>query len=479
LGVAVTQSATRGRTLYDKIVASHTIRALDDHHVLLYVDRHILNEYTSPQAFAGLRASGRTVRHPDSTLGIVDHVNPTSPVRTGVIADPEAARQVAFFERNCRDFGIELFGLTDPRQGLEHVVVPEQGIVCPGMVIACGDSHTTTYGAYGALGFGIGTSDVEHVLATQTLVYQRLQNYRVTVTGALAPGVSGKDLVMSVIRRIGVAGATGFAVEFAGPAVAALDIAGRMTICNMIVESGARGALIAPDATVLSFLKHRPRAPRESLWEKAVKAWGDLRSDDDAVFQSELMLDARSIEPVVTWGTSPDQAVSICDRVPDPELEATAARRAASGRALDYMGLTAGTPMQAVKIDRAFIGSCTNGRLEDLRAAANILAGRKVASHVRAMVVPGSSQVRREAEREGLDRIFLDAGFEWRQSGCSMCLGMNDDILEPGERCASSTNRNFEGRQGRAGRTHLMSPAMVAAAAVAGHLADVRDYLQD
>jgi 3-isopropylmalate/(R)-2-methylmalate dehydratase large subunit len=347
------------------------------------------------------------------------------------------------------------------------------------MVIACGDSHTTTYGAYGALGFGIGTSDVEHVLATQTLVYQRLQNYRVTINGALAPGISGKDVVMSVIRGIGVAGATGFAVEFAGPAVAALDIAGRMTICNMIVESGARGALIAPDAMVLGFLKQRPRAPREPLWEKAMKAWGDLHSDEDAIFQAELVLDAASIAPVVTWGTSPDQAVSICDRVPDPELEPTAARRAASGRALDYMGLTAGTPMQAVKIDRAFIGSCTNGRLEDLRAAANILAGRKVASQVRAMVVPGSSQVRCEAEREGLDRIFLDAGFEWRQSGCSMCLGMNDDILEPGERCASSTNRNFEGRQGRAGRTHLMSPAMVAAAAVAGHLADVRDYLQD
>ncbi len=475
----MTASTPRGRTLYDKIVATHAIRALDDQHVLLYVDRHILNEYTSPQAFAGLRASGRTVRSPDCTLGIVDHVNPTSPVRDGVIADPEAARQVAFFERNCRDFGIELFGLADPRQGIEHVVVPEQGIVCPGMVITCGDSHTTTYGAYGALGFGIGTSDVEHVLATQTLVYQCLRNYRITITGALAPGVSGKDLVMSVIRRIGVAGATGYAVEFAGPAVAALDLAGRMTICNMIVESGARGALIAPDDKVLEFLRHRPRAPRNPLWSEAVEAWRTLRSDEDAVFQAELVLDAASIAPLVTWGTSPDQAVSICERVPDPASEATAPRRAASGRALEYMGLAAGTPMQAVKISRAFIGSCTNGRLEDLRAAAHILAGRKVAPHVRAMVVPGSSQVRRDAEREGLDRIFLDAGFEWRQSGCSMCLGMNDDILEPGERCASSTNRNFEGRQGRAGRTHLMSPAMVAAAAVAGHLADVRDFLQD
>ena len=476
--MTVTNVPTRGRTLYEKIVDSHTVRTLDAHHVLLYIDRHIVNEYTSPQAFSAIREAGRVVRRPASTFAVVDHVNPTSAVRTTHIADPDAARQVTYLGQNCRDFGIELFGLDDPRQGIEHVVVPEQGIVCPGMVIACGDSHTTTYGALGALGFGIGTSDVEHVLATQTLVYQRLNNYRIIIDGKLAPGVSGKDLVMSIIRRIGVAGATGFAVEFVGPTIASLDVANRMTICNMVVECGARGALIAPDEIAFAFLKGRPRSPRDPGWTGAVRAWSGLRSDDDAIFQAELRLDAAAIAPVVTWGTSPDQAVAISDRVPDPALESTAARRTAASRALEYMGLTAGTLMRAVQIDRAFIGSCTNGRLEDLRSAAKIVEGRKVAPHVRAMVVPGSSQVRRDAEREGLDQIFLAAGFEWRQSGCSMCLAMNDDVLQPGERCASSTNRNFEGRQGRARRTHLMSPEMVAAAAIAGHLADVRDYLQ-
>ncbi len=470
---------TTPRTIYDKIVDAHTVRRIDERHLLLYVDRHILNEYTSPQAFSGLREHNRRVHRPASTLAIVDHVNPTAAQRVRAIADPQAAAQVDYVERNCQDFGIELIGLLDSRQGIEHVVCPEQGLVSPGMVIACGDSHTTTYGAFGALGFGIGTSDVEHVLATQTVVYERLRNMRVRFDGTLPPGVTAKDLVMTVIRAIGVAGATGFAVEFAGSATDRLDVAGRMTLCNMIVEAGARGAVMAPDARVCDYLKDRPKAPRGALWSQATAAWANLRSDAGAVFERDLAFDVAAVAPLVTWGTSPDQAVGITDSVPDPAAEPDPARRASIVRALAYMGLEPGTPMRSVAIDRAFIGSCTNGRLEDLRAAAGIVAGRKVAPHVRAMVVPGSSQVRREAEQEGLDRIFVAAGFEWRQSGCSMCLAMNGDVLGAGERCASSTNRNFEGRQGRAGRTHLMSPAMVAAAAVAGHLVDVRDLARE
>ena len=468
--------AARPATLYEKIVARHTVRSLDPTHVLLYVDRHILNEYTSPQAFAGLRQAGRRVFQPEASLGVVDHVNPTAPLRSGFIADPEAARQVDYFESNCRDFGIECFGILDPRQGIEHVVVPEQGIALPGMVIACGDSHTTTYGAFGVLGFGIGTSEVEHVLATQTLVYERLQNLRVTVRGTLPLGVTAKDMVMSVVARLGAAGATGYAVEFDGAAVSALDLAGRMTLCNMIVEAGARGALIAPDDRAFRFLEGRARAPQGVRWTRAREDWQRLHTDPGAVFQRELQLDAAAIPPLVSWGTSPDQVVAVGGRIPDPADEADATRRSGMQRALEYMDLRPGVPIQGVRIDRAFIGSCTNGRLEDLRAAAAIVAGRQVAKGVRAMVVPGSTQVRREAEAEGIDRVFSAAGFEWRQSGCSMCLAMNDDVLESGERCASSTNRNFEGRQGRGGRTHLMSPAMVAAAALAGHIADVRDF---
>ncbi len=463
-------------TLYEKIVARHTVRTLDSTHVLLYVDRHILNEYTSPQAFAGLRQAARRVFRPEASLGVVDHVNSTAPLRSGFIADPQAARQVDYFESNCRDFGIECFGILDPRQGIEHVVVPEQGMALPGMVIACGDSHTTTYGAFGALGFGIGTSEVEHVLATQTLVYERLQNLRVTVRGSLPLGVTAKDMVMSVVGRLGAAGATGYAVEFDGTAVTALDLAGRMTLCNMIVEAGARGALIAPDDRTVSFLEGRVRAPQGTRWTQAREDWKQLHTDPGAVFQRELQLDAAEIPPLVSWGTSPDQVVAIGGRIPDPAEEADATRRSGMERSLGYMGLQPGMPIQGVRIDRAFIGSCTNGRLEDLRAAAAIVAGRQVAKGVRAMVVPGSTQVRREAEAEGIDRVFSAAGFEWRQSGCSMCLAMNDDVLESGERCASSTNRNFEGRQGRGGRTHLMSPAMVAAAALAGQIADVRDF---
>lgn len=466
------------RTLYDKIVDDHTVRVLDRCHVLLYVDRHILNEYTSPQAFSGLRQAGRRAWRPEAALAVVDHVNPTAPQRTADVPDAGAARQVSYLAENCRDFGIELFDILDPRQGIEHVVVPEQGIALPGMVVACGDSHTTTYGALGALGFGIGTSEVEHVLATQTLVYERLKTLRVTVDGRLPPGVAAKDIVMAVIGRIGAAGATGYAVEFAGDAIAALDVAGRMTICNMIVEAGARGALVAPDEAVLRYLQGRPRAPRGTLWDRAVAEWQSLRSDPGAVFDAEIALDAAAIAPLVTWGTSPEHVVAIAGQVPDPAQEADPVRRRGMQRALDYMGLAPGTAMEHIPIDRAFIGSCTNSRIEDLRAAASVLRGRRVAAHVRAMIVPGSSQVRRDAEAEGLDRVFTDAGFEWRQSGCSMCLAMNDDMLDPGERCASSTNRNFEGRQGRGGRTHLMSPAMVAAAAIAGHLADVRLFPQ-
>ncbi|WP_374469490.1 3-isopropylmalate dehydratase large subunit [Phenylobacterium sp.] len=467
---------TPPRTLYDKLVDAHTVADLDGAGgtVLLYIDRSVLNEYTSPQAFTGLREAGRPVWSPRSMLGVVDHVNPTTPTRSATMPDAGGAEQVAYFARNCRDFGIELFDVLHPLQGIEHVVAPELGFVLPGMAIAAGDSHTTTYGALGALGFGIGTSDIEHMLATSTVVYRRLKSLRVEVTGRLPTGVAAKDIVMSLIGRIGADGATGYAIEFAGEAISALSVEGRMTICNMSVECGARGALIAPDERVLAYLRGKPRAPSGELWERAAAGWLRLASDPDAVFHRTVHLDAQSVEPMVTWGTSPDQAASVLASVPDPAQEASDARRRDVARALDYMGLTPGTPLQDIRIDRAFIGSCTNARIEDLREAAAVLRGRRVAYGVRAMVVPGSSAVRRQAEAEGLDRVFAEAGFEWRQSGCSMCLAMNDDVLAAGERCASSTNRNFEGRQGAGGRTHLMSPAMVAAAAVCGHLADVR-----
>ncbi|WP_068875361.1 MULTISPECIES: 3-isopropylmalate dehydratase large subunit [unclassified Phenylobacterium] len=464
------------RTLYDKLVDSHTVADLDPsgETVLLYVDRSILNEYTSPQAFTGLREAGRRVWRPEALLGVVDHVNSTAPRRTPRMPDAGGAEQVAYFGRNCREFGIELFDILHPMQGIEHVVAPELGLVLPGMVVAAGDSHTTTYGAFGALGFGIGTSDIEHMLATSTVVYRRLRPMRVEVAGSLPVGVTAKDVVMALIARIGADGASGFVLEYAGEAISALSVEGRMTICNMSVECGARGALIAPDRTVFDYLAHKARAPKGDLWRRAVLSWQALGSDPEAVFDREVRLDGDAIEPMVTWGTSPDQAAAVTGVVPDPQREATPGRRRDALRALDYMGLTPGTPLQDIRIDRAFIGSCTNARIEDLRDAAHVLRGRRVAEGVRAMVVPGSSAVRRQAEAEGLDRVFADAGFEWRQSGCSMCLAMNDDVLAPGERCASSTNRNFEGRQGAGGRTHLMSPAMVAAAAVCGHLADVR-----
>ncbi|WP_434610439.1 3-isopropylmalate dehydratase large subunit [Pseudomonas sp. R1-7] len=468
------------RTLYQKHIDSHTVCPLDDQgHVLLYIDRQVANEYTSPQAFSGLRENGRSVWRPSATLAVVDHVNPTAPQRIAAMPDAGGARQVSYFAQNCRDFGIELFDVLDKRQGIEHVVAPEQGFILPGMVVAAGDSHTTTYGALGAFGFGIGTSEIEHLLATQTLVYKRLKTLRVTVNGTLGAGVTAKDIIMALIERIGASGATGYAIEFTGPAIAALSVEARMTICNMAVEAGARGAFMAPDDKVFDYLKSKPRAPRGEVWEKAVTQWRTLHSDDGAVFDREVTLDVDALEPMVTWGTSPDQAAAIGSRVPDPSAETDLILRQGLQRALDYMGLKPGMPLAEVVINHAFIGSCTNARIEDLRDAARVVQGKHVAAHVRAMIVPGSTLVRQQAEEEGLAAIFRDAGFEWRQSGCSMCLAMNDDVLSPGDRCASSTNRNFEGRQGAGARTHLMSPAMVAAAAIAGHLTDVRSLLPE
>ncbi|MGE8359944.1 3-isopropylmalate dehydratase large subunit [Pseudomonas sp.] len=465
----------RLRTLYDKHIDSHTVCTLDDHgHVLLYIDRQVANEYTSPQAFSGLREANRNVWRPSSTLCVVDHVNPTAPERVAAMPDAGGALQVSYFEQNCRDFGIELFDVLDKRQGIEHVVAPEQGFILPGMVVAAGDSHTTTYGALGAFGFGIGTSEIEHLLATQTLVYKRLKTMRVTVRGEMGPGVTSKDIIMALIQRIGASGATGYAIEFAGSTIETLSVEARMTICNMAVEAGARGAFMAPDEKVYAYLKDKPRVPKGERWEQAVEKWQALYTDEGAHFDKEVQLDASELAPMVTWGTSPDQAAPIGELVPDPILERDLIRRQDLQRALRYMGLEPGTRLEDVRISHAFIGSCTNARIEDLRDAARVVRGRKVAAHVRAMIVPGSTLVRDQAEAEGLAQVFRDAGFEWRQSGCSMCLAMNDDVLSPGDRCASSTNRNFEGRQGAGARTHLMSPAMVAAAAVSGRLIDVR-----
>jgi 3-isopropylmalate/(R)-2-methylmalate dehydratase large subunit len=466
---------TQPRTLYRKIVDAHTVERIDDRgNLLLYVDRQVLNEYTSPQAFSALREARRRVWRPQNSLAVVDHVNPTAPVRTLAIADAAKATQVSYLGENCREFGIELFDVLDKRQGIEHVVATEQGFVLPGMVVAAGDSHTITHGGLGALAFGIGTSEIEHLLATQTLQYRMQRSMRITMDGALGPGVTAKDLVMAVIRDIGADGAAGHVIEYAGPAFRAMSVEGRLTVCNMSVEAAARGALIAPDDKAVEYLRDRPRAPRGRLWDAAVERWKALASDEGAVFDRDIRMDASRIEPMVTWGTSPDQASAIGGVVPDPAQEGDSTRRRDMLRALEYMGLAPGERLDAIRIDRAFIGSCTNGRIEDLRDAARVLRGRRIAKGVRGMVVPGSTAVHDQAEAEGLDRVFLEAGFEWRQSGCSMCVAMNDDHLLPGERCASSTNRNFEGRQGAGGRTHLMSPAMVAAAAIAGHLADVR-----
>lgn len=463
------------KTLFDKIWDAHLVREVPGESTTLYIDRHLVHEVTSPQAFEGLRTAGRKVRRPEMTLAVADHNIPTKDRAKG-ITDPESAEQIATLERNTAEFGIDYLPMDDIRQGIVHIVGPEQGFTLPGTTIVCGDSHTSTHGAFGALAFGIGTSEVEHVLATQTLLAPKSKNMRVLVNGTLPDGITAKDMALAIIARIGTAGGTGYVIEFAGEAVRALSMEGRMTLCNMTIEGGARAGLIAPDVTTFAYIAGRPRAPKGAAFEAAVQTWRQLKSDDDAKFDVEIVLEARDIPPMVTWGTSPEQALPITASVPDPAEMADANKRSAAERALAYMDLKPGTPLEDVRVDRVFIGSCTNGRIEDLRAAAKVAKGRKVASHVNAMVVPGSGLVKHQAEEEGLDQVFLAAGFEWREPGCSMCLAMNADKLAPGERCASTSNRNFEGRQGRGGRTHLMSPAMAAAAAVAGHLVDARKY---
>ncbi len=462
------------RTLFDKIWDSHVVHQDPDGTALLYVDRHLVHEVTSPQAFEGLRLAGRPVRRPDATLAVADHNVPTTD-RSHGIDDEESRLQVETLTRNCREFGIELFDMNDARQGIVHIIGPEQGFTLPGTTIVCGDSHTSTHGAFGALAFGIGTSEVEHVLATQTLIQRHAENMRVTVDGTLPLGVTAKDMILAIIGAIGTAGGTGHVIEYAGEAVRALSMEGRMTVCNMSIEGGARAGLIAPDETTFAYLMGRPMAPKTGAWEQAVAYWRTLPSDPGARYDKEVTLAAAEIVPQVTWGTSPEDVVPITGRVPDPQDADGEGARDRMRRALDYMGLQPGTAMRDIRVDRVFIGSCTNGRIEDLRAVAEVAGKGRVAEHVQAMVVPGSGLVKEQAEAEGLDRILTAAGFEWREPGCSMCLAMNADKLEPGERCASTSNRNFEGRQGRGGRTHLVSPAMAAAAALAGRLTDVRE----
>ncbi len=464
---------TAPRTLFEKIWASHVVEAQADGTTLLYIDRHLVHEVTSPQAFEGLRTAGRKVRRPMATLAVADHNVPTTNRAAG-IADLESRTQVQTLEDNCKEFGVTYFSMADVRQGIVHIVGPEQGMTQPGMTIVCGDSHTSTHGAFGALAFGIGTSEVEHVLATQTLVQKVPKTMRITVEGKTGPGVTAKDIVLAIIGKIGTAGGTGHVVEYAGEAIRALSMAGRMTVCNMAIEAGARAGLIAPDETTIAYMKGRPMAPKTADFDKAAAYWRSLPSDPGAVYDKEVVLKAADIAPQVTWGTSPEEVVPITGRVPDPAAETDPQRRAKLERSLQYMDLKPGMAMTDIAIDRVFIGSCTNARIEDLRAAAAVVKGRHVASSVQAMVVPGSGLVKEQAEKEGLADIFKAAGFEWREPGCSMCLAMNADRLEPGERCASTSNRNFEGRQGRGGRTHLLSPEMAAAAAVTGKLADVR-----
>ncbi|MFM0153732.1 3-isopropylmalate dehydratase large subunit [Paraburkholderia sediminicola] len=462
------------RTLYQKLVDSHVVTRIDEQNVLLYVDLHLMNEYTSPQAFSALAAKKRPVRRPRQQLAVVSHIIPTHAESPRVIRDAASLLQANNLARNCEQAGIELYAANDPLQGIEHIVAPERGLIRPGMVVLCGDSHTTTYGALGALGFGIGTSEVEHVLATQTLVYRVAQTMHITIDGALPYGTSSKDVILRIISCIGAQGARGYAVEFAGSTIASLSAEARMTLCNMTVEAGARAALIAPDATTFDYVRAHATSLDDAAWAAAMNDWRELKSDADAVFDAEHHFDARDIAPFVTWGTSPDQAIAIDQRIPGADAQKTPEAAAALRRALDYIGLDADQPIAGTPIDRVFIGSCTNGRIEDLRVVAAIVRGRHVAQGVRAMVVPGSGSVRRQAEAEGTATILRDAGFEWREPGCSMCLAMNDDFLAEGERCASTTNRNFEGRQGRGGRTHLMSPAMAAAAALTGRITDVR-----
>ncbi|MGE3064549.1 MAG: 3-isopropylmalate dehydratase large subunit [Hyphomicrobiaceae bacterium] len=463
------------QTLYDKIFDEHVVDRQPDGTCVLYIDRHLVHEVTSPQAFEGLRMAGRKVRAPEKTLAVVDHNVPTSDRSKG-IADPESRLQVETLARNAAEFGIEYYNERDMRQGIVHVIGPEQGFTLPGTTIVCGDSHTSTHGAFGALAHGIGTSEVEHVLATQTLTQKKAKNMRVTVDGKLPVGVTAKDIILAIIGKIGTAGGTGHVIEYGGDAIRALTMEGRMTVCNMSIEGGARAGLVAPDQTTYDYLKGRPKSPTGADWEAAIRYWDTLRTDDVAYFDSEIKLDASQLPPIVTWGTSPEDVVSIDGVVPDPNAVSDEAKRSSMERALAYMGLAPGTRMTDIKLDRIFIGSCTNGRIEDLREVARIAEGKKVNANVYAMIVPGSGLVKEQAEAEGLDKILKEAGFDWREAGCSMCLGMNPDQLKPKERCASTSNRNFEGRQGRQGRTHLVSPAMAAAAAIAGHFVDIRTF---
>jgi len=462
-------------TLYDKIWEEHLVHQQEDGTALLFVDRHLIHEVTSPQAFEGLRNSNRKVRQPNLTLAVVDHNIPTTDRSKG-IDDKDSRIQIETLDKNCKEFGVQLFGVHDKRQGIVHIVGPEQGFTQPGTVIVCGDSHTATHGAFGSLAFGIGTSEVEHVLATQTLVQKKAKNFRVNVNGKLAVGVTSKDVVLQIIGNIGTAGGTGYVIEYAGSLISDLSVENRMTICNMTIEGGARAGLIQPDQKIFDYLKGRPMSPKNENWDKAVEYWKTLKTDSDAKFDKEINLSAEDIVPMVTWGTSPQDVVSIDGKVPNPENESDADRKNSIERSLKYMGLEPDVAIKDIKIDTVFIGSCTNGRIEDLREAAQILKDKKKATHVHAMIVPGSGLVKEQAEQEGLDKIFISAGFEWREPGCSMCLAMNADKLKPKERCASTSNRNFEGRQGRGGRTHLVSPGMAAAAAIAGNLDDVRKY---
>ena len=462
-------------TIYDKIWNEHLVHEQEDGTSLLFVDRHLIHEVTSPQAFEGLRNSNRKVRQPKLTLAVADHNVPTTD-RTKGISDQESKIQVDTLDSNCKEFGIQIFGMNDKRQGIVHIIGPEQGFTQPGTIIVCGDSHTATHGAFGALAFGIGTSEVEHVLATQTLVQKKSKNFRININGTLPIGVTAKDVILQIIGKIGTAGGTGYVIEYAGNLISTLSVENRMTICNMTIEGGARAGLIQPDQKVFDYLKDKPMSPKKDNWEKALEYWGNLKSDDGAHFDKEINLEGKDIKPMVTWGTSPQDVVAIDGKVPNPEKEFDIDKKNSIQRSLNYMGLKPDISVKDIKIDKVFIGSCTNGRIEDLREAAKILKDKKKAEHVHAMVVPGSGLVKEQAEQEGLDKIFINSGFEWREPGCSMCLAMNADKLNPKERCASTSNRNFEGRQGRGGRTHLLSPAMAAASAIDGHLTDVRKF---
>ena len=463
------------QTLYDKIWNEHLVHKQEDGTSLLFVDRHLIHEVTSPQAFEGLRNSNRKVRQPKLTLAVADHNVPTTDRSKG-IDDEDSKIQVDTLEKNCKEFGIELFGMNDKRQGIVHIIGPEQGFTQPGTVIVCGDSHTATHGAFGALAFGIGTSEVEHVLATQTLVQKKAKNFRINVNGQLPVGVTSKDVILQIIGKIGTAGGTGYVIEYAGSLISSLSVEQRMTICNMSIEGGARAGLIEPDQKIFDYLQGKPKSPKNKNWDQAMEYWKNLKTDSNAKFDKEINLKAEEISPMVTWGTSPQDVVTIDGKIPNPNNEKDTDKKNSMERSLKYMGLKADIPVNGIKIDKVFIGSCTNGRIEDLREAAKILKDKKKADHIHAMVVPGSGLVKEQAEQEGLDKIFINSGFEWREPGCSMCLAMNADKLKPEERCASTSNRNFEGRQGKGGRTHLVSPGMAAAAAIAGHLDDVRKY---